>query len=119
MVVCMMILPTHPLNCIEPHIGKSSIVRLECFPEDFLMQLDAIQAALREQGMDAWLFYDHHYRDPIGYRILGLPEDALVTRRWYYLIPVEGEPRKLVHRIESGRLDSLPGTKGEYSSWQE
>ena len=47
------------------------------------MQLDAIQAALREQGMDAWLFYDHHYRDPIGYRILGLPEDALVTRRWY------------------------------------
>jgi len=40
------------------------------------MQLDAIQAALREQGMDAWLFYDHHYRDPIGYRILGLPEDA-------------------------------------------
>ncbi|HEU4982468.1 MAG TPA: Xaa-Pro peptidase family protein [Acidobacteriaceae bacterium] len=83
------------------------------------MQLDSIQAALREQDMDAWLFYDHHYRDPIGYRILGLPEDALVTRRWYYLIPAEGEPRKLVHRIESGRLDALPGTKGEYSSWQE
>lgn len=83
------------------------------------MQLDAIQAALREHNMDAWLFYDHHYRDPIGYRILGLPEDALVTRRWYYLIPAEGEPRKLVHRIEGGRLDSLPGTKGVYSSWQE
>ena len=83
------------------------------------MQLDVIQAALREHNMDAWLFYDHHYRDPIGYRILGLPEDALVTRRWYYLIPAEGEPRKLVHRIEGGRLDSLPGSKGVYSSWQE
>lgn len=83
------------------------------------MQLDVIQAALREYEMDAWLFYDHHHRDPIGYRILGLPEDALVTRRWYYLVPAEGEPRKLVHRIESGRLDTLPGTKGEYSSWQE
>ena len=83
------------------------------------MQLDVIQAALREHNMDAWLFYDHHYRDPIGYRILGLPEDALVTRRWYYLIPAEGEPRKLVHRIEGGRLDSLPGTKRVYSSWQE
>ena len=83
------------------------------------MQLDAIQAALREQGMDAWLFYDHHYRDPIAYRILGLPENAHVTRRWYYLVPAEGEPRKLVHRIEAGRLDSLPGSKGVYSSWQE
>jgi len=83
------------------------------------MQLDSIQTALREQGFDAWLFYDHHYRDPIGYRILGLPENALVTRRWYYLVPAEGQPRKLVHRIESGRLDALPGTKGEYSSWRE
>ena len=83
------------------------------------MQLEEIQRALREQGMDAWLFYDHHHRDPIAYRILGLPEHALVTRRWYYLIPAEGEPRKLVHRIEAGRLDALPGSKGVYSSWQE
>jgi Xaa-Pro dipeptidase len=83
------------------------------------MQIEAIQAALREQGIDAWLFYDHHHRDPIAYRILGLPENAHVTRRWYYVIPAEGEPRKLVHRIESGRLDSLPGSKGMYSSWQE
>jgi Xaa-Pro dipeptidase len=83
------------------------------------MQLDAIQAALRALEMDAWLFYDHHHRDSIAYRILGLPENAHVTRRWYYLIPAEGEPRKLVHRIESGRLDSLPGSKGLYSSWQE
>jgi Xaa-Pro aminopeptidase len=84
-----------------------------------MMQLDLIQTALREQGMDAWLFYDHHHRDPIAYRILGLPENAHVTRRWYYLIPAVGEPRKLVHRVEAGRLDTLPGSKGVYSSWQE
>ncbi|HEX3472467.1 MAG TPA: M24 family metallopeptidase [Silvibacterium sp.] len=83
------------------------------------MQIDAIQAALREQALDAWLFYDHHHRDPIAYSILGLPEGAHVTRRWYYAIPAAGEPRKLVHRIESGRLDTLPGSKGVYSSWQE
>lgn len=83
------------------------------------MQLEAIQAALRDHAIDAWLFYDHHYRDPIAYRILGLPEGALVSRRWYCAIPAEGEPRKLVHRIEAGRLDSLPGSKGVYSSWQE
>jgi len=83
------------------------------------MRLDLIQTAIREQAMDAWLFYDHHHRDPIAYRVLGLPENAHVTRRWYYLIPAEGEPRKLVHRIEAGRLDELPGSKGVYSSWQE
>ena len=74
--------------------------------------------ALREQKTDGWLFYDHHGRDPLAYRILGF-EAGHVTRRWFYLVPAEGEPRKLVHRIEGGRLDTLPGTKAEYSSWQE
>ncbi len=81
--------------------------------------LAAIQSALREQQLDAWLFYDHHGRDPIAYRLLGLDIAAHVTRRWYYLIPAEGEPQKLVHRIEGGRLDALPGAKHRYSSWQE
>ena len=83
------------------------------------MDLKAIQAALRDQHLDGWLFYDHHHRDPIAYRILGLGENSFVSRRWYYFVPAEGEPRKLVHRIESGKLDSLPGTRDEYSSWQE
>jgi Xaa-Pro aminopeptidase len=83
------------------------------------MQLDAIQRALREAGLDGWLFYDHHNRDPLAYRILGLPENGHVTRRWYYFIPAHGEPQKLVHRIESGKLDALPGSKKAYSSWQE
>src|SRR5208283_512010 len=83
------------------------------------MDLSAIQRALRDRNIGAWLFYDHHHRDPIAYRILGLPEGLFVTRRWFYVIPAEGEPRKLVHRIESGHLDSLSGKKQEYSSYQE
>jgi Xaa-Pro dipeptidase len=83
------------------------------------MDLGAIQAALRERNFDAWLFYDHHHRDPIAYRVLGLPESLMVTRRWFYLIPAQGEPRKLVHRVEPGHLDSLPGRKDQYSAWQE
>jgi len=74
---------------------------------------------VREAGHDGWLFYDHHHRDPIGERILGLDPKAHITRRWYYFVPATGEPRKLVHRIEQGRLDTLPGAKGLYSSWQE
>lgn len=84
-----------------------------------LMNLDAIQAALQDQHVDGWLFYDHHYRDPLAYRILGLGENLHVTRRWFYFIPAVGEPVKLVHRIEAGRLETLPGKTHVYSSWQE
>lgn len=83
------------------------------------MNLPAIQTALRERNIDAWLFYDHHHRDPIAYRVLGVPQSLMVTRRWFYLIPAEGEPVKLVHKIESGHLDSLPGSKRQYAGWQE
>ena len=83
------------------------------------MKLEALQSALRERNLDGWLFYDHHHRDPIAYRVLGLPEKLMVTRRWFYLIPAEGEPRKLVHKIESAHLDSLPGTKQCYAAWPE
>ena len=83
------------------------------------MNLPAIQSALRERNIDAWLFYDHHHRDPIAYRVLGLPASLMVTRRWFYLIPAQGEPSKLVHKIEAGHLDSLPGAKRVYSGWQE
>lgn len=83
------------------------------------MHLDQIQSALREAGFDGWLFYDHHHRDPIAAHILGLDEKAHVTRRWYYFVPARGEPGKLVHRIEQGRLDALPGARTLYSSWQE
>ena len=83
------------------------------------MNLDTIQAALRSASLDGWLFYDHHHRDPIAASILGLDPKAHITRRWYYFIPASGAPAKLVHRIEQARLDTLPGAKTLYSSWQE
>jgi hypothetical protein len=65
------------------------------------MNLTAIQSALREatlsdpdQHLDGWLFYDHHRRDPIAYRILGLDEHSFVSRRWFYFIPAHGEPEQ-------------------------
>lgn len=83
------------------------------------LDLNAIQSALREAGLDGWLFYDHHERDPLAYRVLHFKPVGAVTRRWYYFVPQTGTPRGLVHRIESGRLDVLPGPKAQYSSWQE
>ncbi|MEZ5352671.1 MAG: M24 family metallopeptidase [Bryobacteraceae bacterium] len=82
------------------------------------MQVTEIQKALRDFGLDGWLFYDHHVRDPLAYRILGFSAARIPTRRWYYLIPATGEPLALVHRIEPNMLDAVPGVHAVYSSWQ-
>ena len=81
------------------------------------MHIDEIQAALRDEHLDGWLFFDHHQRDPLAYRILKLNPKNVATRRWYYFIPAEGEPKGLVHAIESGALAGLPGQIHKYSSW--
>ncbi len=83
------------------------------------MNLDAIQNELRRAGLDGWLFFDHHLRDPLAYRVLGLNMTGHVSRRWYYFIPADGQPRGIVHRVEPYQLDTLPGQKILYSRWQE
>ena len=83
------------------------------------MNLAEIQEQLRQSNLDGWLFFDHHQRDPLAYRILGLGPKGHVSRRWYFFIPAKGEPRGLVHRIEAKMLDELPGEKLRYSTWQE
>jgi Xaa-Pro dipeptidase len=87
--------------------------------EKAMENLEKIQLELRERGIEAWLFCDHHHRDAIAYRILGLPQLSLVSRRWFYLIPASGVPVKLVHAIEPFHLDSLPGETRSYAGWQE
>jgi Xaa-Pro dipeptidase len=78
-----------------------------------------IQAALREANLDGWLFYDFRHSDPLAYRILKIPSEGVTTRRWFYYVPVVGEPVKVVHSIERSRLDALPGRKIVYRSWEE
>ena len=82
------------------------------------MQLEHIQSELARQKLDGWLFFDHHQRDPLAYRVLGLP-NRMATRRWYYFIPAHGKPAGLEHRVEPGMLATLPGEKIPYSSWTE
>jgi len=78
-----------------------------------------VQAAIRDAGVDAWLFAQFHGRDPLATRVLGLPADVFQTRRWYYLVPGEGEPRAMVHAIEPHALEDLPGDSRPYCTWQE
>jgi Xaa-Pro aminopeptidase len=83
-----------------------------------MFDLNAIQSALRELGCDAWLFYDFRGSNALARSILKL-EGGMNSRRFMYLVPAKGAPRKLVHRIESAALDSLPGEKSVYLRWQE
>lgn len=83
------------------------------------MNLQSIQQEIQKAGLDGWLFFDHHGRDPLAYRILSLKPPGHVSRRWYYFIPAQGEPRGLVHRVEPQVLSSLPGFKLPYARWQE
>ena len=83
------------------------------------VNLEAIQNELNRLGLDGWLLFDHHRRDPLAYRILGFEPVRIPTRRWYYFIPAAGEPSKLVHRIEREMLDPLPGAATAYSRWSE
>lgn len=81
--------------------------------------ISVIQQALREAGLDGWLFYDFRGSDPLAARILKLDPARHMTRRWYYLIPAQGAPTKLLHRIEPHSLDDVPGEARLYLSWQE
>jgi Xaa-Pro dipeptidase len=76
-----------------------------------------IQKALKDAGLDGWLFYDFRQSDPLAYRILKLDPKQFSTRRWFYFVPAEGEPTRINHAIEQGKLDRLPGRKLIYSSW--
>ena len=85
------------------------------------LDVSAVQAALAADGLDGWLLYDFHGLNPIAGEIAGIGRDGghLATRRWYYLIPASGEPRGLVHAIERGALDQLPGSKARYAGRDE
>ena len=84
-----------------------------------MFDLPAIQDALRRFGLDGWLLYDFRGGNVLARRILDLDAGAMTTRRLFYAIPADGQPRKLVHRIEAGALDHLPGPKQVYLRWQE
>ena len=84
-----------------------------------MFDIACIQAAIREDGLDGWLLYDFRGLNVLARRILEMPAEQMLSRRWFYFIPAHGEPRKLAHRIEQASLDHVPGSKRIYLRWQE
>jgi Xaa-Pro dipeptidase len=82
--------------------------------------VSAVQQSLKAEGLDGWLLYDFHGSNPIAARLLGTANGAkMTTRRWFYLVPADGEPRGLVHAIERKTLDALPGKKTVYAGREQ
>src|SRR5712692_2065957 len=84
-----------------------------------MFDLAAVQSALGQLGYDGWLLYDFRGLNVLARRVVGLSDQAMLSRRWFYFVPAKGEPRKLVHRIEPHALDHLPGSAQSYLRWQE
>lgn len=89
-----------------------------------MFDLTAVQGALDQLGLDGWLLYDFRGLNILARRIVGLDGGAMLSRRWFYLVPARGTPLKLVHRIEPHALDHLPGQfvpglEQGYLRWQE
>src|SRR6266545_3798464 len=86
-----------------------------------MLDLEAVRAALKEDGIEAWLLYDFRGLNPIAADVtaVGRQGGHLATRRWYYLIPASGEPRALVHAIEPHSLAHLPGHTEKYAGYEQ
>ncbi|HYR90238.1 MAG TPA: M24 family metallopeptidase [Terriglobia bacterium] len=81
--------------------------------------IESLQKALQQDKIDGWLFYGFRGSDPIAENILRLDHAKFTTRRWFYFVPARGTPQKIVHAIEEGTLDNLPGKKRVYLPWQQ
>lgn len=82
------------------------------------MKITQIQTALTELKLEAWLLYDFRGTNPIAQNIAGLT-DAHITRRWFCLIPANGEPKWLIHAIETSNFAEVQGSIARYTGWQE
>ena len=82
------------------------------------MKITEIQNELAELDLDAWLLYDFRGINPIAQNVAGLAE-AHITRRWFCLIPKHGEPRWLIHKIETSNFVDVQGEVSLYAGWEE
>jgi Xaa-Pro dipeptidase len=78
--------------------------------------LEKFRKVINKMNVDAWLFYDFRGSNDLALSILDVPKERHLTRRFYYFLPKEGSPVKIVNAIEAGNLDHLPGEKLTYSS---
>ncbi|HXI34880.1 MAG TPA: hypothetical protein VNH63_12400, partial [Gemmatimonadales bacterium] len=81
------------------------------------LDLAQVRAALAALGVDGWLVFDFHGANPVAPQVLGIR--GMATRRYFVLLPRDGAPIALVHRIEMQPFTDFPGDVRPYSAWPE
>jgi Xaa-Pro dipeptidase len=77
----------------------------------------ALRELLGKLGADGWLLYDFRGINPAASRVLGIR--GMGTRRFFVLLPRDGKPVAVAHRIELGSFDGFPGEVRPYAAWPE
>jgi Xaa-Pro dipeptidase len=88
-------------------------------PRDFkriTAELENIQSAIRDANLGGWLLYDLHARNDVTAGLIGMGD---MTRRFFVLIPAQGEPTAIVHGIEEAPWGKWPWQKRVYVGWSE
>jgi hypothetical protein len=81
------------------------------------LDLAEVRSTLESMAVDGWLLFDFHGVNPVTPQVLGLK--GMSTRRLFVLIPREGEPVAVVHKIELQPMEGFPGRIVPYARWQE
>ncbi|MBN1915000.1 MAG: M24 family metallopeptidase [Parachlamydiales bacterium] len=88
-------------------------------------KLSLVQKYLRDENIDGWLIYDFRQNNELACEFLELPTRYSVTnfkemsvRRFFYWIPQNGTPVKILHASEPFVLFAWEGEKKLYLSWQ-
>ena len=84
-----------------------------------MFSIDRIKQAILDENLSGWLFFNFRHRDPISDAVLNIDKNSINSRGWFYIILSDREPLKIVHRVEKGMLDHLPGEQQGYSSREE
>jgi len=82
------------------------------------LRISEVQEQLKAMRIDGWLLYDFQGLNPIAQTLLGL-RGTMLTRRWFFWIPQQGEAHILCHRIEKQGFEKLSAQVTHFSSWQE
>jgi len=84
-----------------------------------LTTISLITEAIRQESLDGWLFCNFAHRDRLTDHTLGLDPESVSTRSWFYFLLATGEAVQVVHSMESGILQTLPGSVQTYSGREE
>ena len=80
------------------------------------VSIKEVQEFLKSEGLHGWLLYDFQGLNPIAQRLS--PAKGIVTRRWFLLVPRQGRPVALAHKIEEVAFQGGWYELRTYSGWK-